>query len=93
MCGTDNQQPISTSMKYFLLIGGFCGFTTAFVAGIAGGNDLAYVLRNACIGCVFGAMLMRGMHALMSYQVRQLAQQQAAAKHDHPTSGATPSRA
>jgi hypothetical protein len=69
-------------MKTFLLFGGFCGFTTAFVAGVAGGNDLPYVLRNACIGCVFGALLLRGLHALLAQQLRQLAQQQALTKND-----------
>lgn len=64
-------------MKYFLLIGGFCGFFFVFASGIAAGNDLSDVLRNATIGCMVGALLMRGFRMLLTHQVRQVATQQA----------------
>lgn len=64
-------------MKYFLLIGGFFGFFIVFASGILAGNDLSIVLRNATIGCVCGAMLMRGFRLLLSHQLRQVASQQA----------------
>ena len=63
-------------MKYFLLIGGFFGFFIVFASGIMAGNDLSIVLRNATIGCVCGAMLMRGFRLLLSHQLRQVASQQ-----------------
>jgi hypothetical protein len=63
-------------MKYFLLIGGFCGFLIAFASGVAAGNDLAYVLRNATIGCVGGALLLRGFRHLLMHQLRQATSQQ-----------------
>ncbi|MEA3213579.1 MAG: hypothetical protein QOE70_6636 [Chthoniobacter sp.] len=59
-------------MKYFLLIGGFCGFLTVFASGIAAGNDLSSVLSNATIGCLGGAFLMRGFRLLLMHQIRQL---------------------
>jgi len=58
-------------MKNFLLIGGFCGFLIIFVSGIAAGNDLSYTLRNATIGCLCGALLMRGFRLLLTHQLRQ----------------------
>jgi hypothetical protein len=63
-------------MKLFLLLGGFFGFFIVFVGGISAGNDLSYVLRNATIGCLCGAFLMRGFRMLLSHQVRQLTVQQ-----------------
>lgn len=64
-------------MKYFLLIGGFCGFFFVFASGIAAGNDLSNVLQNATIGCLVGAFLLRGFRMLLNHQVRQVATQQA----------------
>jgi hypothetical protein len=64
-------------MKYFLLIGGFCGFFVVFASGIAAGNDLSNVLQNATIGCMIGALAMRGFRMLLTYQVRQVTTQQA----------------
>ncbi len=66
-------------MKYFLLLGGFCGFLVVFASGIAAGNDLSHVLRNATIGCLFGALLLRGFRQLLAHQLRQVATQQSAA--------------
>ena len=59
-------------MKYFLLIGGFCGFLVVFASGIAAGNDISYVLRNATIGCLCGALLLRGFRLLLTHQIRQV---------------------
>jgi hypothetical protein len=59
-------------MKYFLLLGGFCGFTMAFIGGLAVGHDLSVVLRDATIGCLGGATLMRGFRIVMNFQLRQL---------------------
>jgi len=64
-------------MKYFLLVGGFCGFTTAFIGGLAVGRDLSMVLRDATIGCLGGAMLLRGFRVVMTSQLRQLNARQA----------------
>lgn len=64
-------------MKYFLLIGGFFGFFIVFASGVSAGNDLSDVLRNAMIGCMCGALLMRGLRMLLTHQVRQLATEQA----------------
>lgn len=60
-------------MKYFLLIGGFSGFLIAFAAGVAAENDLSIVLRNAMIGCMCGAFLLRGFRMLLVHQIRQSA--------------------
>jgi hypothetical protein len=58
-------------MKYFLLIGGFSGFLIAFAAGLAAENDLSVVLRNAMVGCMCGAFLLRGFRMLLMHQIRQ----------------------
>lgn len=58
-------------MKHFLLIGGFCGFLIVFATGVAAGNNLTFVLRNATIGCLCGALLLRGFRLLLSHQLRQ----------------------
>lgn len=65
-------------MKYFLLIGGFFGFLIVFASGLAAGNDISITVRNATVGCVCGAMLMRGFRALLTHQLRQVAVPQAA---------------
>lgn len=62
-------------MKYFLLLGGFCGFLVVFASGAAAGNDLSSVLRNATIGCLCGALLMRGFRMLLEHQLRQVREQ------------------
>lgn len=62
-------------MKYFLLVGGFCGFVIVFASGIAAGNDFSDVLRNAAVGCLAGAFLMRGFRMLLTYQLRQVTAQ------------------
>ena len=58
-------------MKYFLLIGGFSGFLIAFAAGVAAENDLSIVLRNAMVGCMCGAFLLRGFRMLLMHQIKQ----------------------
>ena len=63
-------------MKYYLLIGGFWGFLMAFASGMAAGNDLAFVLRNAAIGCLAGALVLRGFRHLLAHQVRQVLSRQ-----------------
>lgn len=63
-------------MKFFLLLGGFFGFFIVFASGVSAGNDLSYVLRNATIGCMCGALLMRGFRMLLNHQVRQVASEQ-----------------
>lgn len=63
-------------MKYFLLIGGFSGFSTVFASGVAAGNDLSTVVCNATIGCMCGALLLRGFRMLLDHQLRQAAAQQ-----------------
>jgi hypothetical protein len=63
-------------MKFFLLLGGFFGFFVVFASGVSVGNDLTDVLRNATIGCMCGALLMRGFRMLLVHQIRQAASEQ-----------------
>ena len=79
-------------MKYFLLVGGFCGFTAAFIAGLAVGRDLSMVLRDATIGCLGGAMLLRGFRAVMTSQLRQLVARQTKEQSELESAG-TPTQA
>lgn len=48
------------SQRFFLVLGGFAGFSVAFFAGLVQGTDITLVLRNASIGCLAGAIMVRG---------------------------------
>ena len=50
-------------MKYYLLLGGFMGFTLVFCASFYAGNHPPVALRDASFGCVIGALLFRLLHA------------------------------
>jgi hypothetical protein len=57
-------------MKFFLLLGGFVGFVLAFAASWNAGNSAAQALRDGAIGCLAGAVLLRGLHAVFHITVR-----------------------
>lgn len=46
-------------MKFIFLLGGFVGFLTSAVAGIAAGRDPGLMLLDAMVGAVIGAFLFR----------------------------------
>jgi len=60
-------------MKFFLLIGGVCGFLLAFGGGLAAGNEIMIALRDGAIGCMVGALLMKGFSAVFVMSVNGLA--------------------
>ena len=70
-------------MKFFLLIGGFAGFVLSYSASWNADNSAAQVLRDGVIGCLAGATLFRGLHAMLMITLRghveQVARQRAAA--------------
>ncbi len=57
-------------MKFFLLIGGLCGFVLTVAASLHAGNALSYALRDASIGCCVGAMIFRGLHFVVLGSIR-----------------------
>lgn len=57
-------------MKYFLLLGGFAGFVLAFSATISAGNPVTAALLRGGMGCLLGALLMRGLHFVFMVCVR-----------------------
>ena len=57
-------------MKYFLLVGGFAGFVLAFAASISAGNPASGALLCGGMGCLFGALLLRGLHFVFMACVR-----------------------
>ncbi len=57
-------------MKYFLLVGGFAGFVLAFAASLHAGNPAHGALLSGGIGCLFGALLLRGLHLVFMACVR-----------------------
>ncbi len=57
-------------MKYFLLLGGFAGFVLAFSASISAGNPASGALLRGGMGCLFGALLLRGLHFVFMVCVR-----------------------
>lgn len=46
-------------MKFIFLIGGFVGFALAAAAGLGAGREAGFVLRDAAVGCLVGALLFR----------------------------------
>lgn len=64
-------------MKYFQLIGGFCGFVLAFCSSLSAGNEIAIALRDGAVGCVCGAVLLRGFHSVLSWSVQDFAMERA----------------
>jgi hypothetical protein len=70
-------------MKFFLLSGGFIGFVLSYTASWNADNAAAQVLRDGVIGCLAGAILFRGLHAMLMITLRshmqQLARQTAVA--------------
>ena len=57
-------------MKYFLLLGGFAGFVLAFAASVCAGNPASGALLRGGLGCLFGALLLRGLHFVFMVCVR-----------------------
>jgi len=57
-------------MKFFLLIGGFCGFALTFAASLHADNELSYALRDGAIGCFGGALIFRGLHFVVLLSIR-----------------------
>lgn len=57
-------------MKFFLLLGGFLGFVLALLASWHAGNSPASALRDGSIGCLTGALLLRGLHVVFFTTVR-----------------------
>lgn len=57
-------------MKYFLLLGGFAGFVLAFAATVSTGNPASSALLRGGMGCLLGALLMRGLHFVFMVCVR-----------------------
>jgi hypothetical protein len=60
-------------MKHFQLIGGFCGFVLAFGGSLCAGNEIAIALRDGSVGCICGALLLRGFHAVLAWSVQDFA--------------------
>jgi len=75
-----------TSAKMFVTLGGFTGFLIAFLSGLTAGSDLSLVLRDASVGCVVGALLMRLLFTVLqsNYRECQLRAQEAEASEEKP---------
>jgi divalent metal cation (Fe/Co/Zn/Cd) transporter len=46
-------------MKFVFLTGGFVGFALAASSGLSAGREAGFVLRDAAVGCLVGALLFR----------------------------------
>lgn len=65
------------SGKYFILVGGFIGFSAGFVISLSAGSDATYALRDAAICCCAGAFLFRIGSQFINASIAELAQQKA----------------
>ncbi|MCE9612530.1 MAG: hypothetical protein K8R23_20205 [Chthoniobacter sp.] len=57
-------------MKFFLLIGGFCGFALTFAASLHAENEVSFALRDGAMGCLGGALILRGFHFVVLQTIR-----------------------
>ena len=57
-------------MKYFLVLGGFLGCSLAFASALAAGNGIDIALRNGAIGCLVGAVLLKGFYSVLLASIR-----------------------
>lgn len=73
-------------MKFYLLLGGTCGFLVAFSSGLVAGSELPLMLRNGALGCLAGALLMKGYYKIQMMCVRKLvlAKQKERTEGDEP---------
>jgi hypothetical protein len=73
-------------MKFYLLLGGTCGFLVAFASGLVSGSSLSLMMRDGAIGCLAGALLMKGFYKIQMMCIRKLV----LARHKERTEGADP---
>lgn len=64
-------------MKYFLVLGGFIGCFIAFSTSLMAGNEIGYALRNGAIGCLAGAVLLKGFYAALLSSVQAMSLEKA----------------
>lgn len=58
-------------MKYVFLTGGFLGFALVCAAGLSAGREPDLVLRDASLGCLVGALLMKWFWGHVVEAIRQ----------------------
>jgi len=73
-------------MRFFLLLGGFGGFALAGAGSLFAGNEPAFAVRDGAIGCLAGALLMRGMHFVFLRTIRSHLAERAASAQASPES-------
>jgi hypothetical protein len=66
-------------MRFFITIGGGCGFALALASSIHAGNAPTEALRAAAIGCLAGALIFRAAHRVFFKSVLTLLHERAAA--------------
>lgn len=60
----------ASGSRFVLLFGGFLGFFVAYLGGMAAGHDHARNLLHACVGCLFGVILIRGFLGVLEESLR-----------------------
>ena len=69
-------------MKYYLVLGGFIGCFLAFSSTLLAGNGIGYALRNGSIGCLAGAILLKGFYTALLSSVRAMTLEKAKQAHE-----------
>jgi len=62
-------------MKYFMLLGGFFGFSLTLAMGVVAGGELGMVVFQSSVGCIVGAILFRMFRKVVASSVREVATQ------------------
>jgi hypothetical protein len=77
-------------MKFFLTMGGCCGFVLTLGSSLHAGHAPAFALRDAGVGCLFAALLFRGAHWAFFTSLQSHVRERAAAMQE-TASESTPS--
>ena len=68
-------------MKYYLVLGGFLGCFLAFSSSLLAGNEIGFSLRNGAIGCLAGAILLKGFYSVLLSSIRSMSLEKAREAH------------
>lgn len=62
-------------MKFFLALGGSIGFLGTFFSSLHAGSEIGFALRDGAVGCLLGALLMRGFRHVVVFCIKSLAEE------------------
>jgi hypothetical protein len=58
--------------RYLVALGGFLGFALTLFGSVAASKDIAIALRDASIGCLIGALMLRAFAQVINACIRAI---------------------